>query len=711
MGAVAFKRLLVANRGEVARRIIRAARAVGIETVAVYTPDDRHSPFVTEADVAVDLTSRLERPPRRDLAPLDAKRGGYLDIDAIIDALRRSGADAVHPGYGFLSEDPRLALACEDAGAIWVGPPAAAIDAMGHKANAKETVAAAGVPVLNSVVLEEKDGAIDGVTDGVTAAGERVGYPLLVKASAGGGGRGMRLVESPAELPDAVESARHEAAAAFGSGELFLERFLRDPRHIEVQIAADCDQDVVHLFDRECSLQRRHQKVIEEAPASNIARVVRESMSNAAITCAKTVGYEGIGTVEFLVEGDEFYFLEMNTRLQVEHCVTEMVTGVDLVELQFLLASGSPLPFSQDEISAVGHAVEARLCAERPREEFRPTPGTVLHAKWPSGPSVRVDAAVESGSTVSPTYDNLVAKIVAHGRTRSQAVSSLSRAIARDLELDGVETNRELLVAALCEPDFKRGDISTRYFDVHPAVVNAGLDVSVRERHAAAAALFLEDRRSNASLVPSVPKSFRNVGSAVHVDRFTCDGEHWHVTLKRSRDSLTAHISGPNIRDLDDSISVDVSALVRAHDPGDVPGDAPGDVPALATSRGSSGAVELCIGGVLEVFRVRAYGAQIFVNSHDGQSSFEIVGIDDDSVVGDAGRECRAPLPGAVTKVVAEVGQRVEEGTPLIVMEAMKMEHTLRATGPGTLTAVFAVPGSQVDAGDLLALVDGLSDE
>ncbi|HEX4161393.1 MAG TPA: biotin carboxylase N-terminal domain-containing protein, partial [Acidimicrobiales bacterium] len=373
METAGLTRVLVANRGEIARRIIRGAHDAGCEAVAVYAADDAASPHVGEADAAV-------------LLPGASLRETYLDPNALVAAAGASGSDALHPGYGFLSENPELAVACARAGIAWVGPPPEAMRVMGHKARAKEVVAAAGVPVLPSAVVPAgtENAALVGLAEGV-------GYPLLVKASAGGGGRGMRLVEGPGELAEAVASAQREAVAAFGSDEVFVEKYLPEPRHIEVQVMGDSHRTVLHLFDRECSVQRRHQKVVEEAPAVLLPDATRHAMWEAAVAAAKAVGYVGAGTVEYLADASGFYFLEMNTRLQVEHGVTELVTGLDLVGLQLAVASGRPLPVPQEAVTSTGHAIEVRLCAESPRDGYRPTPGAVTHVRWPEGAGIRVD--------------------------------------------------------------------------------------------------------------------------------------------------------------------------------------------------------------------------------------------------------------------------------------------------------------------------------
>ncbi len=666
-GAHPIRRLAVANRGEIARRVFRAARSLGIETVAVFADDDRDAPFVAEADRAVSLG---DGPPA----------ATYLDVANVIAAVVAAGADAVHPGYGFLSEDAGFADACLAAGLVWVGPPPAAIALMGHKVRAKAAVAAAGVPVLASRVVRS------GADGDLAELGDDVGYPLLVKASAGGGGRGMRLVDGPAALSDAVTAARREAAAAFGSDEVFLERYVVAPRHVEVQVVADQHGNTVHLYDRDCSVQRRHQKVIEEAPATLVADAVRRTMWDAAVAAAKAVAYEGVGTVEFVVSDDECAFLEMNTRLQVEHGVTELVTGVDLVGLQLAVAAGRPLPFTQDDITVTGHAVEVRLCAEVPRHDYRPAPGRVVHARWPDGDGVRVDAAVESGGAVSPAYDNLVAKLLAWGDDRATAVGRLRAAVRSRLELDGVETNRDLLAAALGEADFVAGRTRTDYLDAHRDVVAAAVDPVVQRRHAAAAALYLDHRRAARSLVPGAPSGWRNVGRALHRDRFvTASSGGLSVSVSWPLGGLAVVVEGPD--DRAGPLGRDVSADVVITGP-------------------TTGTVALAADGVVVRHRVRDHGRTIAVSSADGQSTFAVPVPDD--VADDAtssATSCRAPLPGSVGQVLVSVGDVVDRDQPLVVLEAMKMEHTLRAAGPGTVRDVPVAAGDHVDAGQLLVVV------
>jgi acetyl/propionyl-CoA carboxylase alpha subunit len=504
----------------------------------------------------------------------------------------------------------------------------------------------------------------------LAALAEDVGYPLLVKASAGGGGRGMRLVEAPGELAEAVAAAQREAAAAFGSDEVFVERYLSDPRHIEVQVVGDTHGTVLHLFDRECSVQRRHQKVVEEAPAVLVPDTTRQAMWEAAVAAAKAVGYVGAGTVEYLADPSGFYFLEMNTRLQVEHGVTELVTGLDLVGLQLAVASGRPLPFRQEAVTSTGHAIEVRLCAESPRDGYRPTPGTVAHVRWPGGAGVRVDSGIESGSVVSPAYDSLVAKLMAHGEDRSAAVAKLSRAL-RALELDGLETNRDLLQAVLDDDAFRRGDIDIHFLDARTDLRDARMPDEVRWRHAAAAGFSLLEERAARSLVPVPAAGWRNVGRALHADE-----------LRDGAGTIEVRVPAP-----------DAPAEIRVD----------GEWRSAGSATTHGGVVDhVAPDGLRRRYRVRLEAHAAFVNGPEGQSAFALRAEDDAAERGGIAGECRAPLPGAVTKVLVSVGDVVAEGDGLVVLEAMKMEHTLRALGAGTVRAVHGAPGQQVDVGDLL---------
>ncbi len=444
-------RLLVANRGEIALRVMRACREIGIESVAVYSDADARAPHVRAADYAI----RIGPPPATE---------SYLNIDAVIDAARRTRADAVHPGYGFLSENAAFARACEAAGIVFVGPPAEAIERMGSKIAARDLMARAGVPVVPGRTPDDQSDA------GVVAAARAVGFPVLVKASAGGGGKGMRVADDERALSEAVPAARRESQAAFGDGTLYVERLIRRPRHVEMQVFADAHGHAVHLFERECSVQRRHQKIIEESPSPGLTPALRQRMGDAAVAAARAAGYRNAGTLEFLVEGSDdearFFFLEMNTRLQVEHPVTEAVTGVDLVRAQLLVASGEPLPWRQEDLTQRGHAIECRVYAEDPASGFLPQAGTLALYREPSAPGIRIDSGVEEGADVPVQYDPMLAKLVAYGSARDEA---RTRAIAalRSFPILGVRTNVAFLISVLEHPAFAVGDLHTGFVDEH----------------------------------------------------------------------------------------------------------------------------------------------------------------------------------------------------------------------------------------------------
>ena len=454
-----MKRVLVANRGEIAIRVMRACRELGLETVAVYSDADRRARHVAVADRAEHIGPS---PPTE----------SYLSVGQIIDAARRSAADAVHPGYGFLSENADLAAACEDARLVFVGPSASVIAAMGSKIEARRRMAAAGVPVVPGETPSDQS------DEGIARAVAQVGYPVLVKASAGGGGKGMRRVEGEGDLTSAIHAARREALAAFNDGTLYVERLLKRPHHVEVQIIGDAFGSVVHLFERECSIQRRHQKVIEETPSPFVTPSLRARITSAAVSAAQAVGYRNAGTIEFLVEPDgddpRFYFLEMNTRLQVEHPITEAVVGVDLVHAQLRVAAGEPLPWSQARLGQRGHAVEARIYAESPARGFLPQAGTLLLYREPRLPGVRVDSGVTEGDEISVHYDPLIAKVVAAAETRDAAITRLAAAL-RDFPILGIETNLPFVLGVLEHPRFRQGDTDTGFLDESVDAVVAAL--------------------------------------------------------------------------------------------------------------------------------------------------------------------------------------------------------------------------------------------
>ncbi len=467
--------VLIANRGEIAVRIIRGARECGVRTIAVYSEADRLAPHVLEADEAYPI------------GPAPSSQS-YLRAEALIEVARRSGAEAIHPGYGFLSERADFASAVEEAGLVFVGPKAETIAAMGDKTEARRRMADAGVPIVPGLVEALAD------PERAEAAAAEIGFPVLLKASAGGGGKGMRVVREPEELRRAFEAASREAEAAFGDGAVYLERYLAHPRHVEIQVLGDEHGRVVHLGERECSIQRRHQKLVEEAPSAVLTPEEREAMGATAVRAAEAVEYRGAGTVEFLYEDGEFFFLEMNTRLQVEHPVTELVTGIDLVEWQFRVASGEPLPFTQDDIELSGHAIECRITSEDHLGGFLPSTGRIAHLEIPSGPGVRWDGGIVRGSEVTLHYDPLLAKLVVYAPDRARAVARMARALD-ELVIDGVDTCAPFHRRVMDEPDFQAGDLSIRYLDEHPELLEPDGDDDEALAAALAAALLEDEYR------------------------------------------------------------------------------------------------------------------------------------------------------------------------------------------------------------------------
>ncbi|MFE0590962.1 biotin carboxylase N-terminal domain-containing protein [Micromonospora echinospora] len=654
-------RLLVANRGEIARRVFATCRTLGVETVAVHSDADADAPFVAEADHAVRLAGNT---------PAET----YLRIDLILDAARRSGADAVHPGYGFLAENAAFATAVTDAGLTWVGPPAAAIAAMGDKMAAKALLAEAGVPMLPTWTDP------DAVTD----------FPVLVKASAGGGGRGMRVVRDAADLAGALVSARRESTAAFGDGTVFVERYVERGRHVEVQIVGDGHGTVVALGERECSIQRRHQKLVEEAPAV-VPPELRERLYAAAVAAGRAVGYVGAGTVEFLLAPTgEFFFLEMNTRLQVEHPVTELTTGLDLVRLQLLVAEGGPLPFAQAP-PVDGHAIEVRLCAEDPAHGWRPATGTLRRFAVPgvavefgglARPGLRLDSGVADGSTVGVHYDSMLAKLVARGPTRTEAARLLAGALAR-AELHGVTTNRDLLVRVLRSPAFLAAEIDTGFLDRHPEVFAPLLSADEMPLTALAAALAsAAARRATAPVLASLPSGWRNVPAFPQVSRFAgADGEV-EVRYRLDRAGGLAEWS----TDPSDERSV-----------------------TLVTATGER--VVLDVDGVRRAYRVHRVGSEVFVDGPDGATGLTELPRLPLPTAELAVGSLLAPLPGTVTRRHVEVGRRVAAGDLLLTLEAMKLEHPVLAPVDGVVTDLPVPAGGQVETGAVLAVVDPIQED
>jgi acetyl/propionyl-CoA carboxylase alpha subunit len=657
-------KLLVANRGEIAERVLRTARSMGIATVAVFSDPDAGAPFARDADEAVRLPGS---------APADT----YLSIPAILGAVAATGADAVHPGYGFLSERAELARACAAAGVTFVGPTPEAIEAMGSKVAAKALMERAGVPVLPGATVHPGDD--------IAALAGAVGFPLLVKAVFGGGGRGMRVVEDPAELPDAVASAEREAAAAFGDGTVFLERYVVDPRHVEVQVFGDTHGNVIHLFERECSVQRRYQKIIEEAPSPAVDAARRDALGHAAVAAAKALGYVGAGTVEFVMDRDgDFSFLEVNTRLQVEHPVTEMATGLDLVRLQLLVAQGEPLPDDAVVAAIDGHAIEARLYAEDVAAGFLPTSGPIHRLRVPQPEGVRVDAGYEDGSVVSPFYDAMVAKVVAWAPTRVDAARRLADVLAT-AQIHGVVTNRDLLVGVLRHPEFLAGRTDTGFLVRHDPVIlsRAHVDPRARPLHAVAATIAGQaERRAAARVLAALPSGWRNVRSGIETIAFE-DGEG---TL------TVGYVRHGSV--------VDVQ----------LEGD-PVAITAIALGAATAERVELTVNGVRRVVDTQRVDDMWYVDSILGASVFrELPRFPDSEVLAVAG-SLVAPLPGTVVRVEVAVGARVERGATIVVLEAMKLEHRIQAPHGGTVSELHVAVGARVDTGAVLAVVDEHDDD
>jgi propionyl-CoA carboxylase alpha chain len=640
-----MNRLLVANRGEIAGRVIRSCRSLGVSPVAVYADPDAAAPHVAAADLAVRLPGA---------APADT----YLRADLLVEAARQAGADAVHPGYGFLAENAEFARAVQAAGLTWVGPPPAAIAAMGSKVEAKRLMAAAGVPVLPTWPAD--------------AVPTDVAYPVLVKAAYGGGGRGMRIVHRPGDLTAAVAAAGREAAAAFGDGAVFVEPYLTAPRHIEVQVLADAAGRVIALGERECSIQRRHQKIIEETPSPAVDAELRARLVAAAVTAAQAIGYVGAGTVEFLLgPTGELAFLEMNTRLQVEHPVTECVLGLDLVALQLRIADGGPLPFDAAP-PARGHAIEARLCAEDPAAGWRPStgelhrfavPGIDAEFAVPAGFGLRLDSGVRTGSVVTGHYDSMLAKLVAWAPTRAEAARRLAAALAA-AQLHGVDTNRDLLVRTLRHPDFDAGRTDTAFLDrLGPELLEPLAGPAQTHRCALAAALArAAARRAAAPVLGTLPVGWRNNPSQPAVARFT----------------------GP---------AGEVETAYRPLPAG------------VAVPTATPAQVVLLVDGVRREYTVHQVGQTSYVDGPDAAVALHAVDPLPEPVAELAPGSLTAPMPGLVLRVEASVGDLVEAGQPLLVLEAMKMEHPITAPAAGTVTELPVTAGSQVDAGALLAVL------
>ncbi|WP_298429926.1 acetyl/propionyl/methylcrotonyl-CoA carboxylase subunit alpha [Ottowia sp.] len=666
-----FKKILIANRGEIACRVAATARRLGVKTVAVYSDADAHAKHVMSCDEAVHVGA-------------SAPKESYLQWQRIIDAARVTGAEAIHPGYGFLSENEDFAKACADAGLVFIGPPASAIQAMGLKAESKRLMEAAQVPLVPGYHGADQNPEL------LQREADRIGYPVLIKASAGGGGKGMRAVSKAEDFMAALESCKREAINSFGDDAVLVEKYVQRPRHIEIQVFGDTQGNCVYLFERDCSVQRRHQKVLEEAPAPGMPESLRQKMGEAAVAAARAVGYVGAGTVEFIVEQPggyeqpeamKFYFMEMNTRLQVEHPVTEAITGQDLVEWQLMVASGEPLPLAQDELVLDGHAIEARICAENPDKNFLPATGTLRVYRKPPAVSfdygeVRIDDGVREGDAISPFYDSMIAKLIVHGATREEALARLDAALA-EVRIVGLQTNVQFLRRVLATPSFSQARLDTALIERERESLFAqdplgtGLTVA-----AAVAQTLLEERASETHDPFSRRDGWRSHGVASRRFDFKIAGQPLVAKLRYLDDGvLMLQVGEDEFQPLD-----------------------------LTPVDGRR--IDLRFAGRRQVVQVFRQDEDMHVFGTDGASV--ITELDMLSHAGEGageGGRLTAPMPGKVVSFAVRAGDKVSKGQPLAVMEAMKMEHTIAAPVDGVVAELLYAPGDQVmDGAELLRL-------
>ena len=674
-----FKKILIANRGEIACRVAATARRMGVKTVAVYSDADARAKHVAACDEAVHIGGS---------APKDS----YLRWERILEAAQATGAEAIHPGYGFLSENEDFANACAAAGLVFIGPPASAIRAMGLKAESKQLMEKAGVPLVPGYHGHDQNPEL------LQREADRIGYPVLIKASAGGGGKGMRLVEKSEDFAASLESCKREAINSFGNDAVLIEKYVLRPRHIEIQVFGDTQGNCVYLFERDCSVQRRHQKVLEEAPAPGMTAALRQKMGEAAVAAAKAVNYVGAGTVEFIVEQPggydqpeamKFYFMEMNTRLQVEHPVTEAITGEDLVRWQLLVASGQPLPKAQSELRIQGHAIEARICAENPENNFLPATGHLAVYRKPECSSfeisdVRVDDGVREGDAISPFYDSMIAKLIVHGEDRAQALARLDAALAQT-HIVGLTTNVQFLRQVVKSQAFSNALLDTALIEREREALFGkdfvGRDLAV----AAAMAWQLQGEQAGQGADPfSRRDGWRMSGRYVRSFGFAYRGEDFTAGLAYGRGTQAPQTYQLGIGE------------------GESRSDAALQWRALADGR-----LELGLDGKRTVAVVHAQGDQLSIFTEAG--STQITVVDQLTHAGDTGHEggrLTAPMPGKVVSFIVKAGDKVSKGQPLAVMEAMKMEHTIAAPGDGVVLELLYVPGDQVSEGAELLRIE-----
>ena len=646
-----FFRILVANRGEIALRIMRSAKRLGYGTIAVYSDADRDALHVREADQAVLIGEAL---------PAQS----YLKIDAIIAAAKASGAGAVHPGYGFLAENEDFAAACRDAGLVFIGPSPESIKTMGNKAGAKEIMRDAGVPVVPGYQGADQGDAA------MLAEAKKIGFPVMIKAVAGGGGRGMRLVADASSFPDALRSARSEAQGAFGDPTVILERAITDPRHIEIQVFGDRHGNAIHLGERDCSVQRRHQKLIEEAPSPAVSSQLRARMGEVAVAAVKAIGYEGAGTLEFLLDkSGAFYFMEMNTRLQVEHPVTEAITGLDLVELQLRVAGGEPLGVKQEDISFDGHAIEVRLCSEDAGHDFMPQSGKML--RWQMPDNIRVEHALQSGSEIPPFYDSMIAKIITHGTTRDEARGKLICALEQ-VEAFGVTTNQGFLISCLRHPAFAKGEATTAFIGDHRDELLATPADEGRQAALAALLLYVSNPhappwRAGRSLSATFPLA----------TRFELGGKLHEIEVVRERDG--GYVAGRN-----------------------------GDLHRFEIEALASGVIRFRQDGVMQSRKFLRHDDRLYILHDDGTSAIHdlTLAAPEAASAGGGDGKVRAAMNGRVVAVLVKPGEKVAAGQPVMTLEAMKMEHVHTAGVSGTVSAIDVAEGEQVTTGKIVVEIE-----
>jgi acetyl-CoA carboxylase biotin carboxylase subunit len=665
-----FNKILIANRGEIALRVMRTCRVMGISSVAVYSDADALALHVRFADEAV----HIGRAPSKD---------SYLSIEKIIEAAKRTRAEAVHPGYGFLSENADFAEACEAAGLLFIGPSADAIRRMGLKSTARRMMAAAGVPVVPGYDGDDQS------LDGLRKNAEAIGLPVLIKASAGGGGKGMRVVGVAGELREAIEGARREAEKAFGDGTLLVEKYIDNARHVEVQILGDKHGGLMHLFERECSIQRRHQKVIEESPSPAVNPELRGRMCEAAIAAGRAIGYTNAGTVEFiLAPSGEFYFIEVNTRLQVEHPVTEMITGLDLVKLQIEIAEGNSLSVAQQDLKQTGHAIEARLYAEDPNNQFLPATGALHEWDVPSSTGgLRIDSGVDRGTEIGIHYDPLLAKLIAHAPDRETARRRLGFAL-RNLVALGVRTNREFLMRTLQHPGFAVGKYHTGFIDEHLNELITQGDEADDLIAASVVALYVsKQQQTKAAILPNLAPSYRNNPFRDPSIKLLVGDGAFEISMRPWERSLPG-------RELTADTGSD--SFVLSHN------DWQANAQVVSFEPGS---IRVTIDGVQRAFRIAEAGDQFFVQSQSSSRLVMRAARYPRSHAASEHESAYAPMPGQILKVLVSIGQQVSAGDPLVILEAMKMEQTLRASSSGVVEAVLVKQGDVVAPGDTLVKI------